>query len=267
LLELAEREPPDTARDLLGEYLDSAGLLGRRTAELHIALASDAAQRDFSPQPFTTYYQRSRYQEMRRLTGELLYVLRGQHGALPQALRDQAQAIIDSEAVILDRFKSGVNRKISAVRTRYHGDYHLGQVLCCGGDYVFIDFEGEPHRLMAERHLKASPLRDVAGMIRSFHYAACETLAARKEDKGDEENLDPWAIFWAQQAAAAFLGAYLRAAGDAAFIPRNRKDLAALLDALVLEEAIYDLGYDLARRPDRLPISLQGVLQQIDVEG
>ena len=158
-------------------------------------------------------------------------------------------------------------RKIEATIIRCHGDYHLAQVLYTGRDFVIFDLEGEPSRPLSTRRLKRSPLRDVAGMIRSFHFAAYAVLfgqwgALRPEDFG---LLDPWARYWHRWTAAAFLRAYLDAAGDAAFIPKERQDMALLLDSYLLEKALYEVSQELQNRPDWVRIPLQGVLQLVPI--
>jgi maltose alpha-D-glucosyltransferase/alpha-amylase len=154
------------------------------------------------------------------------------------------------------------------MRTRCHGDYHLGQVLFTGNDFVIIDFEGEPQRPVSERRIKTSPLRDVAGMIRSFHYAshaaqrgdAPGTLTAREPADG----LPLWLRAWYQWNAAAFLRAYDAEAGQADFLPRNKEEFGVLLDAYLLEKAIYELGYELNNRPEWVRIPLEGILYLLE---
>jgi maltose alpha-D-glucosyltransferase/alpha-amylase len=151
--------------------------------------------------------------------------------------------------------------KLSGARIRNHGDYHLGQVLYTGEDFVILDFEGEPARPLSERRLKRSPLRDVAGMLRSLHYAAFAPLLKQKagSEAFDLATLEPWARFWVAWASVAFLKAYLAEIGDAAFMPRTRPELRTLLDTFLLEKAIYELGYELNNRPDWVRIPLQGI--------
>jgi len=140
-------------------------------------------------------------------------------------------------------------------------------VLHTGRDYSFIDFEGEPARTLSERRLKRSPLIDVAGMLRSFHYAAYATLQqelvsglVRPEDAA---NLDRWARYWYLWASAYYLKGYLTAAEGTNILPRETADVQMLIDAFLLEKAIYEVGYELNNRPDWLSIPLRGVLQLI----
>jgi maltose alpha-D-glucosyltransferase/alpha-amylase len=261
LLDLASEQQEDSARELLGGYLDRVRLLGKRTAELHLALSSDPADPNFRPTPFNSYYQRSLYQAMRSLAGQTMYLMRRELDTMEDALAQHAQTIADLEDLIVQRFGRLLKKRIVATRTRYHGDYRLSQVLRDGDDYMFVDFEGEPDRLMAERQLRHSPLRDVASMIRSLHNAAHAPLMGSDHTPRASERLEDWADAWAQQAAAAFLGEYLRAADGASFIPRTPEQLYLLLDSLQLERALSDLRVALLKRPDALPLALRSLKQ------
>jgi maltose alpha-D-glucosyltransferase/alpha-amylase len=166
---------------------------------------------------------------------------------------------------VLNRFRSLLSRKIMAYRTRIHGDFHLGQVLYTGKDYVIIDFEGEPARPLTERRIKRSPLRDVAGMLRSFHYAAYTSLfghlgsaMVRPEDL---TAMEPWARIWNLWICATFLKSYLTHGQPGGFLPANRDELNILLNVYLMEKALYELGYELNNRPDWIHIPLAGILQ------
>ena len=161
-----------------------------------------------------------------------------------------------------------LDQKITAKRIRCHGDFHLGQVLYTGKDFFIIDFEGEPSRSLSERRLKRFPLRDVAGMLRSFQYAVNMALRNQvasgllSEDVTDQgEGLLAWGQFWERWVSASFLSSYLEAAAESAFLPKNKQELRILLDAYLLEKAIYELGYELNSRPDWVGIPLRGILQ------
>jgi maltose alpha-D-glucosyltransferase/alpha-amylase len=141
-----------------------------------------------------------------------------------------------------------------------HGDYHLGQVLAAEDDYVILDFEGEPTRTVAERRRKFSPLRDVAGMLRSYHYAAYAGLFAFTHDRpADFTRLADWADIWQQWVSAVFLKSYLRTAAGASFLPANQRQLEILLNGYTLAKALYELVYELNNRPDWVRIPLSGV--------
>ncbi|HLH23680.1 MAG TPA: maltose alpha-D-glucosyltransferase [Chloroflexota bacterium] len=265
LLQLAASEAPLPAYEAVGAYLNDAWLLGQRTGELHCALASDPEDPQFAPEPISSFYQRSLYQSMRTLGVQTFQTLRKAQGGLPEAAREPAQQVLALQGEVLARFQAVTQRPIAATRIRTHGDYHLGQVLYTGKDFVIIDFEGEPARPLSERRLKRSPLRDVAGMLRSFHYAVCAALRdqeARGLLRPEQESvLGPWASYWQQWVSATFLRGYLGVAGEASFVPRALEELQVLLDAHLLEKAVYELGYELNNRPDWVGIPLQGILQ------
>ncbi len=259
------KELPPLAKEAIGTYLVSVQLLGQRTAELHIALASAPDDPDFAPEPFSFVYQTSLYQSMRSQTVRTLQLLREKLPNLPEEIKETAHKVCDLEKPIIERYRLIQRQNISAVRIRYHGDYHLGQILYTGKDFVIIDFEGETARSLGERRLKRSPLRDVAGMIRSLHYAAHSallrqvSLAPRPED--ELALLQNWAQYWYTWVSATFLTAYLNSIREANLLPEDSEQLKILLDAFLLERAVYEIGYELNNRPSWLKVPLQGVLQ------
>ncbi|MFN3372044.1 MAG: phosphotransferase, partial [Chloroflexus sp.] len=247
-------------------YLEAARLLGQRTAEMHQALAKGSGPA-MAPEPFSTLYPRSIYQSIRSLIGRTLQDLRKQLPSLPATVRPAAERVAQSEDALLARLHRITGDKIETVRIRIHGDYHLEQVLFTGKDYVIIDFEGEPLRPISERRIKRSPLRDVAGMLRSYQYAAYAVLFTRDgaASSADEfERLQHWADFWSFWVCAAFLHGYLATAGHEPFVPANRADLEALLETFVVEKAVYELAYEMNNRPDWLPIPVNGILRQLE---
>jgi maltose alpha-D-glucosyltransferase / alpha-amylase len=263
------QEPPALAQDTIGPYLVSAQLLGSRTAELHVALASAPDDPDFAPEPFSLNYQNSLYYAMRGFAIQTLQLLREQSGDLPEELGEDVQQVLGSEESIISRFRLLRHRKISTSRIRCHGDYHLGQVLYTGKDFVIIDFEGEPARSLSERRIKRSPLMDVAGMIRSFHYAAYTALlhqASLALKPEDLPVLEHWAQFWYIWVSSSFLTSYVDGVEQARLLPDDPEQLRILLDAYLLEKAVYEIGYELNNRPDWLKVPLQGILQLMKVE-
>ncbi|MFL6196184.1 MAG: maltose alpha-D-glucosyltransferase [Thermoanaerobaculia bacterium] len=260
LLDLAGRELPADDFERLGTYVPTVRLLGERTAELHIALAS-GTEKDFAPEPFSELYQRSLYDSMRTLTKKNLRLLKGRLDTLPGESRAAGEDALAAEDRLIERFRRLTSRKLAAERIRTHGDYHLGQVLYTGRDFVILDFEGEPSRSLSERRLKRSPIRDVAGMLRSFQYAAYVALFEEASAGVAVPALESWALYWERWISAAFLQAYLDRARGARFLPASPEELETLLDAYLLEKAVYELGYELNNRPDWVRIPLQGIRQ------
>ena len=265
VLDLLNNEFPVIARELIDAYLESARLLGQRTAELHKALASSADDPNFAPEPFSMLYQRSIYQSMQSHISQVFQWLRAHLKRRPDGAREEAQMVLDLEAEIRRRYRSLLQRKLNAMRIRVHGDYHLGQVLYTGRDFVIIDFEGEPARPLSERRIKRSALRDVAGMLRSFHYASYAALFGQVPGVRPEDfpALEPWAHFWYTWVSVAFLKAYLAIGKDEAFLPKDPIEIQVLLDAYLLAKAVYELGYELNNRPDWLKVPLRGLLQLV----
>jgi maltose alpha-D-glucosyltransferase/alpha-amylase len=201
---------------------------------------------------------------MRSLTGKAMPLLRRQYNRLPENLRPMAVYVMEREAELMSRFKALLESRIGALRIRCHGDYHLGQVLFTGDDFVIIDFEGEPARPITERRIKRSALRDVAGMLRSFHYAASSAVVGRQKngsEAGALQELEHWAEFWQRWVSAEFLKSYLQQASGGRFIPASRGELRVLLGALLLEKAVYELSYELNNRPEWVGIPLRGIRQ------
>ncbi|HEX5050371.1 MAG TPA: putative maltokinase, partial [Planctomycetota bacterium] len=261
---LAGREVPPLVGESVGAYLDSARLLGRRTAEMHVALAGDGEHADFKPEAFTPFYRRSLYQSLRNLTGDVIDRLRANLEKVPAAARDVAEHVVRSKRTLLDFFQRVLDKRLRTLRTRTHGDYHLGQVLCSGTDFVIIDFEGEPARPLGERRLKRCALRDVAGMMRSFHYASHSALSTfvthQAPNEAEALRLGQWAHMWWTWVSAEFLGEYLRTASQAPFLTECApEEVTALLGLFRLEKAIYELGYELDNRPDWVHIPLAGI--------
>ncbi|OGG47879.1 MAG: maltose alpha-D-glucosyltransferase [Candidatus Handelsmanbacteria bacterium RIFCSPLOWO2_12_FULL_64_10] len=265
LVDLANQDLPADAYAAVGPYLESARLLGQRTAEMHQALASGADDPAFAPEPFTPFHQRSLYQSLRQLTIQSMQLLRRRLPTLPEEEQSVAQGLLGAEEQVLERFRFLLGPALAVSRMRHHGDFHLGQVLYSGGDFCFIDFEGEPARSLGDRRLKRSALRDVAGMLRSFDYASRQGLIRGLERAlrpGDVQRLVPWARYWRRWVGVAYLRGYLAAAG-APFIPGSRDDLHHLLDAALLEKALYELNYEMNNRPDWVGVPLRGIAELV----
>ncbi|MFO8010835.1 MAG: maltose alpha-D-glucosyltransferase [Dehalococcoidia bacterium] len=260
------REPPALAEETIGSYLISAQLLGKRTAQMHMALASDREDPQFSPESFSIIYQNSLYHSMRALTVQNFQMLR-EHQITAGGGNEDIQQVLGMEKSIIERFKRLTKKKVPAQRIRCHGDYHLGQVLYTGKDFVIIDFEGEPARPLSERRLKRCPLRDVAGMIRSFHYAVHTSLNRKSSSAVPPQDLpalEQWGNYWYFWVSASFLRAYLNEISEQHLVPDDPKQLQDLLYAYLLEKAVYEVGYELNNRPDWLKVPVRGILSLME---
>ena len=246
-------------------YPERVRQLGQRTAEMHLALRCDRSDPAFAPESFSAHYQRSVYQSMRNGVRRTFQSLGRRAKYLPEDIRREVEVMLGREREILERIARVLRRKIPAEKIRIHGDYHLGQVLDTGRDFIIIDFEGEPARPISERRLKRSALRDVAGMLRSFHYAAQTALAQQFSVRGvDVPTATPWVDLWVDAVSRAFLESYLATAGNASFLPRDRGDLAVLLEVYLLDKAVYEVGYELNNRPDWIRVPLRGIARILD---
>jgi maltose alpha-D-glucosyltransferase/alpha-amylase len=261
LVQLSTGEVPEIFHELIGGvYLEMVGLLGVRTGELHLALSGERSDPKFVPEPFSILYQRSLYHSMRSLTRRVFDLLRKKVRNQSEEGKSDIEYLLANEKEILGRFNRLTSKKISSLKIRIHGDYHLGQVLFTGNDFVIIDFEGEPARPIGERRLKRSPFRDVAGMLRSFHYPTYSVLRNKPTIPENEiPGLEPWAEAWYRCVAGAFLKAYLMTVKTAPFVPANLDELNILLDALLMEKAVYEVGYELNNRPDWVGIPIRGI--------
>ena len=260
-LELSGEPIPALARDHVGLSLDSAAALGRRTAQMHLALASPSDDPAFSPEPATPDDLRSLIAELQKNAIQAFDALKATVSQLPDDLVETAGLVLGRRRRILDSFVQLEGRNIRALRTRIHGNYYLGQVLRVKTDYLIRNFEGEPSRALAQRRAKQSPLKDVAGMLRSFSYAAFSTLlnyTTRRPQ--DLATLMPWAHLWECSTAATFLDAYRESAGDTDLLPSDPDDFRQLLRAYLLDKALYELLYELSNRPAWIRIPLEGIL-------
>jgi len=259
--DLSERPASQLGRDYIGIYLDSSATLGRRTAELHLALASATDDPAFAPEPLTADDLDKLLEGLRERAAKVFDVLKERVSQLPDDTVEIAASVLSRRRQIGAQVGSLKSDGSSGQRIRIHGDYHLGQVLCTKTDFVILDFEGEPARPLAERRAKQSPLKDVAGMLRSFGYAAYASLlnySARHPD--DVSRLEPWAQLWEILVSAEFLRAYRETAAGAAFLPTASADLRALLDFFLLDKALYEVLYELNSRPAWVRIPLLGIV-------
>jgi len=260
-LELSGQPVSQLAKDNLGIYLEAATTLGRRTAEMHLALASRSDDPAFAPEPLTPENFQDVLLEFHQHASRVLDVLKERVSYLPDEVVEIAAAVLSRRRRILDHFGALKSNDFHTQRIRIHGDYHLGQVLRVKSDFVILDFEGEPARSLAYRRAKQCPLKDVAGMLRSFSYAAYASLinyTARHPE--DVARLEPWAQLWERSAGAVFLRAYQETAQGAEFLPADTSDSQKLLDVFLLDKALYEILYELNARPAWVRIPLMGIM-------
>jgi len=261
MVELAEHAPSQLARDHVGIYLDAAAALGRCTAELHLALASTADDPAFSPESLSADDLKALIGDVRQHASAVFDILKDRVPHLSDEVTEIAGAVLTRRRRILQRLEVLGSSNIRTQRIRIHGDYHLGQVLRVKTDFVILDFEGEPARSLTYRRSKQSALKDVAGMVRSFSYAAYASLSAYiARHPGDFETLEPWALLWERSVSAEFVRAYRQTLGSVDFVPGSADEFRMLLDTFLLEKVLYEVRYELNGRPTWLRIPLMGIL-------
>jgi maltose alpha-D-glucosyltransferase/alpha-amylase len=259
-LQIENTPPGPLLEELIGGiYPQKARLLGQRTGELHLALASDSDDRAFAPEPFNALSQRSVYQNMRASLRRAFALLQKKLPELPEVFRAEATEVLAAEQKILAQEQRILDHSSAATKIRIHGDYHLGQALYTGKDFIILDFEGEPARPLSERKLKRSALRDVAGMMRSFQYGAYSALWQPAMRPEDIPFLERWADLWYRQMSSVFLQSYLKTTRGASFVPSREADLQVLLEAYLLDKAVYEVGYELNNRPSWVVIPIRGI--------
>jgi maltose alpha-D-glucosyltransferase/alpha-amylase len=255
---------PALAREHAGLYLEAAALLGRRTGEMHLALAMPTNDSAFAAEPFTAATLAADSARIDEQIARSLEALKRGFTSLPDEFATDSAALILSRRLDLlarSRAITEAPPEQAGLRIRIHGDYHLGQVLRVRGDYVILDFEGEPARSLAERRAKQSPLRDVAGMIRSFSYAAWSALDHfAQRHPNTAKSLEAWAQLWQNAAATEFLNAWRTAVAANPHLTPQPQQAERLLNGYLLEKALYELLYELNNRPAWVRIPLNGIL-------
>lgn len=252
---------PEQMKELIeGSLAELVRILGVRTGQMHIALASGSGLPEFKPEEYSLHYQRSLYAGFQSLVRATFNNQSKNVKKLSDEVRKEAEDILNMKMEILSVLKEIYRKKIDVTKIRIHGDFHLGQVLFTGKDFIITDFEGEPARTYSERRLKRSPLRDVAGMIRSFHYAAYASLFHDNQiRKEDIPVLQPFVEQWYHYISGFFMKAYLETVKGFDFIPKNKEELSTLMTTFLLEKAIYEMNYELNNRPDWVRIPLRGI--------
>lgn len=254
-------DAPPLIQEFIGRgFYERVVRLGQRTAEMHLALASDKTRPEMAPEPFTSNYQRALYSSLRKLTRDRFALLRNSKSRLPDDSVPLATDVLGLEDTVLEAFRDVYETPIQALKARIHGDFHLGRVLFTGNDFVIADFEGETDLSFSERRLKRSPLKDIAGMMRSFHYAAFgKILMNENYRKRDRDFLETWAEQWQHYISRFYLAAYIGRMGKSEWT--ESEDV--LLRTFLIEKAIDQIGYELSERPDWTSIPLRGLLYHI----
>jgi maltose alpha-D-glucosyltransferase/alpha-amylase len=260
LLALCDQPLPEIAKTHLGLFLEAAAVLGRRTAEMHLALAKDTSDPAFQSQPLGPAELAALAQQARAHATTVLGGLKSHLAALPDDLVELVGSLLANRRQVFDTFRRLEAAEVNLRKTRVHGNFHLGQVLRSRNDFIILGFRGDVDTPEERRRLQ-SPLRDVAGMLRSFSYAAHAALASHLARRPqDAETLDPWARFWSRFASAAFLASYRNVAAGAAFLPADNASLGRVLDAFMVDKALFELSHELENRPTWARIPLLGLL-------
>jgi maltose alpha-D-glucosyltransferase/alpha-amylase len=264
LVDLSEQDVPAQVRELLGSYMETARLIARRVAELHLALASVTDDPNFAPEPFSGQYQRSLYQSMRGRLRQTLSILRRRLENWPEPLREPARRVAAGEDKLMRLAHRIFDRPINTTRMRCHGHLHLGHLLYTGKDFLVIDLEGEPDRSYAHRRRKRSPARDLASLHRSLQEAALAALTKGSIRREDVLTLEPWARFWQRWASVVFIKEYRAVPGTEALLPRDPVALMILLDFYRLGWNLSGLRHELAAPTERAGMLLRNLIQLID---
>ncbi|MBV8166509.1 MAG: phosphotransferase, partial [Alphaproteobacteria bacterium] len=250
----------ESAADRHADYVELARRLGARTAELHRAFARDTGDAAFDPEPVSQRRRQLWIQEARSQAREAVRALRRVLDQVDADTRRLAEPLLIERRVLLDRLKTTLPDAIDAAKTRVHGDYHLGQVLVAKQDFYLLDFEGEPMRPLADRRAKHSPLRDVAGMLRSFDYAAAAALRAATDKYGAEAaSFRPGAEEWREVATSAFVAGYVEAAQGVVSVPQSADAFDRTLAFFLIEKACYEILYETRHRPEWIAIPVGGL--------
>jgi maltose alpha-D-glucosyltransferase/alpha-amylase len=236
-------------------------LLGKRTAELHIALSSQVENQDFESESFSVFYQRSLYQSIQGYLNKTYQMLNKNKKKYSDDVKTKIDEILNNDKKINNELKILLSRKINTKKIRVHGDYHLGQLLFTGKDFVIIDFEGEPSRSLSERRLKRPAFKDVAGMLRSFDYVANAALLDN-QIFGEKEQLylKKFIAPWVEYISKLFLNSYIENAMHKEFIPVSKEEQKILLNVLLIEKVISEINYEINNRPTWIPIPLNGLI-------
>ena len=242
-------------------FIEMAGLLGERTAQLHMALSSNIENKDFVPEPFSSFYQRSIYQSLRSTTKNAFRLIKKHINDIDKNLQREAKKVLELEEEIIDFIALILKNKINAKRIRIHGDYHLKQILFTGKDFIITNFEGPASIPLSERRMKRSALRDVASMVWSFYFAAfvasfTDDIQTRAEVARSEQFAQQWWLYIGNR----FLSSYLNSIHDSEFLPKDKDEIEYLFHFYLLEKILIELASCLTENSPWLNIPFKGLL-------
>ncbi|MGB5942768.1 MAG: maltose alpha-D-glucosyltransferase [Leeuwenhoekiella sp.] len=259
-------EFPESLQGLMGSiFPERLALLGQRSAEMHYALSTNLGGKDFGKEDFSLHYQRSVFSSLQSLTRSTFSKLAKKITSLPEHVQPEAKQLLKRKDEVLQFFKRIFDHKINTTKIRTHGDFHLNQVLWTGKDFIMSNFEGEPERPFSERRLKRSPLRDIAAMIRSLHYAAYSSVLEQEFDSYRKDAaIEEWAETWYVHATKIFLHHYFENSKNADFIPDTEADTSLLLQVFILEKAVYELNFELSHRLEWAEIPMRGIISILE---
>jgi maltose alpha-D-glucosyltransferase/alpha-amylase len=261
----AVTQPKESVGNPHGFFLALIAVLGRRTGELHQAFCRSTGNDAFEPEPITREDISLWSTQLQAEAVATLDKLEQHRDGLPAEVRSASDHLLAMRPYVLDRISVAALTGIEAAKMRYHGDYHLGQVLLVDNDFIITDFEGEPARPLAERRMKHSPLRDIAGMLRSFSYvAAVATNRATIERPADRHRFGPLVQTWETETGAAFLKGYQETIRGCPSWPADQAAAQRLIEYFVIDKALYELRYEMDNRPDWLSIPLYSLLRALD---
>ena len=246
------------------DVFESVALLGKRTGEMHLSLYAPNADEHFAPENLTDEYRQFLHKRFTNLLDRRYNLLIDNYLKLDVPSQKLAWIFMEAREMIEEFLEDLLTKPLDSLRIRIHGDYHLGQVLATGNDYIIIDFEGEPESSISERKIKHSPLKDVAGMIRSYHYAVCAKLFNSEETKDTPpEKLQIVSDRWFKLIKDTYLEAYFGTFGYPHPLFKNNNEINFLLLIYLLEKAVYELGYEISYRPDWVKIPLKGIVDVV----
>jgi maltose alpha-D-glucosyltransferase / alpha-amylase len=246
--------------DAHGLYLALMKTLAIRTAELHVALSRPTSNPAFAPEPITAADIASWRARTLAEADRTLTTLTDQASRLPPEVAADAESLLKRHALLLRRIEASAAALPRGIKTRRHGDYHLGQVLVRRNDFIIVDFEGEPGRPLPERREKHSALTDVAGMLRSFSYARRAALQRGGQLPTDQaDKMEPLLERWEQQTRETFIAAYDEIARGAGLYD-SLEEMQPLLQLFEIEKALYEVRYELGNRPDWASIPLRSLI-------